>query len=430
MLNRKYTILAGAVLAASPLVGKAVTMSFTYDANDISFAASATPGSGVGTFNSVTDTMTVTPGTIIDIGVDVDVTNNPNSPNAYQGVYDSTAGAHHDLQPANLGIAAFGIGFATSSQSVAPFDAGQDAGNITVNSNFSQAIGQGSLDPSNNILIGSISGGNGVSTAVVSTAAGVAPLSYGAGSPAELFNSVQIDAGVAGTATITATGIADNNFSYVAYNSGGTSSSSKPVYKAVAMGATDTLNQLPALTVIVGGAPVGHPIVSLTSAQPTAYGSEVGTLTLTGKGNGSYNVATLAVNPAQTTGYVGVSGFSPATDQEVYALKLGGSASTFGDAAIVTAINASLPVGVTASLVAGSAYASDFPGYDILLSTPTTSTVSSPDFLGFDFSQDSTQSGITVTGVAAVPEPATAAGIVLGAAGLLLGRRRNKLVVA
>jgi hypothetical protein len=49
----------------------------------------------------------------------------------------------------------------------------------------------------------------------------------------------------------------------------------------------------------------------------------------------------------------------------------------------------------------------------------------SPEFLGVDFSSDSTTTGVTVTDVAAVPEPASAAGILLGAAGLLLGRRKR-----
>jgi len=176
--------------------------------------------------------------------------------------------------------------------------------------------------------------------------------------------------------------------------------------------------------------PTPQPIISLLSTAPTTYGSEAGTLTVTGKGNGSYNPTFLTISPADTTGYVGVSGFSPATDQEVYALKLGSNGG-FTDSQIAAAINSNGAVGgLTASTVAGSAYAADFPGYDILLTGTNPSTVSSPDFLAFDFSQDTAQPGITVSAVAAVPEPATAAGIVLGTAGLLLGRRRNKLVVA
>jgi len=86
---------------------------------------------------------------------------------------------------------------------------------------------------------------------------------------------------------------------------------------------------------------------------------------------------------------------------------------------------------VVASAVTG-VYTTLFPGYEVLLTESP--GVSSSSELEFDFSstgeQDSAVPGLVLTGVAAVPEPATAAGVVMGAAGLLLGRRKNRLTVA
>lgn len=186
------------------------------------------------------------------------------------------------------------------------------------------------------------------------------------------------------------------------------------------------------LAFTVGPVAAGQPVISLTSSAPTAYGANLGTLTLVGH-NGSYNRPSVSFTPT-ATGFVAVNGFNPPGDQEIYALKL---ATNDGqtDASIATAMNALFatngnPGGFTASAVATSNFAGLFSGYDILLTGPATSTVASPDFLGFDFTQDTTQPGITVSGIAAVPEPATAAGVILGAAGLLLGRRKSRIAVA
>ena len=82
-----------------------------------------------------------------------------------------------------------------------------------------------------------------------------------------------------------------------------------------------------------------------------------------------------------------------------------------------------------ATTVLGSAYAGLFPGYDILIPE----TLIGDPYFAFDFSSTASDgtdpnSGslgtVTVTSIASVPEPATAAGIVLGAGCLLLGRRQ------
>ena len=96
--------------------------------------------------------------------------------------------------------------------------------------------------------------------------------------------------------------------------------------------------------------------------------------------------------------------------------------------AVVSDINAS-ESGVTASLVTGI-YTKLFPGYDVLLTATTPAVTGTTDYLGIDFSatgdQDPATQGFTVGAIAAVPEPATLAGVVLGASGLLLKRRKNR----
>jgi hypothetical protein len=154
--------------------------------------------------------------------------------------------------------------------------------------------------------------------------------------------------------------------------------------------------------------------------------------------HGSYLPAyTGLISPAQTTGYAAATGFSPLTDTEVYALQFNVSTGTPTAAQIADVISDINAAGnssnVSASAITG-AYASLFPGYDVLLTstagfTPGAGGVAD---LGIDFSQDTDQAtpGLVVTEVAAVPEPATAAGAVLGAAGLLLGRRKKQAATA
>jgi hypothetical protein len=128
----------------------------------------------------------------------------------------------------------------------------------------------------------------------------------------------------------------------------------------------------------------------------------------------------------ESTFFLQASGFSPATDQETYALniKVGGTDPTLAqDQAIVNDIIVA-GYGVTASSVTGQ-FASLFPGYDILLTG--TPGFTAPAYLGINFANDINTPGVVVTDVAAVPEPASAAGMLLGAAGLLLGRRKRNV---
>jgi hypothetical protein len=444
MLNRKNAILAGAVLAAIPMVGKAATITFQYSPNDITVNGVITALGGT----TSAPTLTVPLGAVIDIGAQVVVTSNSNP--ASGDAYDTTAG-HSGFQPVNLGLSAFGFGFNTSNSTVAAFD-GQDDGSAstgeTINTNeFKNASGTGLINAAGNISQPSVSGGLTVASVSATTAANGALLGFGAnGTPGELFSNLQIDAGSAnGSATITSLNALASN-AYAAYNSGGTTSAAKPVYKSVTTTGADVVNNLPTLTIIVGSAITGsttHPIISLISSSSTpasGYGNGDGTITMTGKGNGSYNVSIPSGFTAATTGGIDVKGFNPTSDTEVYALKLTTNGGALTGAQISTVIadingtgtNTTAAAGVTASNVSGSAFSSIFAGYQILLTS--TAGITDDAELNFDFSSagdtDSSVPGLVLTGVAAVPEPATAAGVVLGAAGLLLGRRRNRLTVA
>jgi hypothetical protein len=282
-------------------------------------------------------------------------------------------------------------------------------------------------------------------------------MSYGGGSAAELYNGLKIKAnGSTGTTTnFTVTNNA-SAFQYVVVQTPGHSVSGSPVaatYKNQTFnGASDSFGAMPQLKIIVG-TPITatssstHSIISLTAGiTPAAgYTPADGAIVMSGLGNGSYNVSPATGFTTATTGSVAVAGFNPTTDTEIYALKLsqGGTPIATSNTTLLSAIASDInggngnnvSSGVTASLVTG-VFSSLFPGYDILLtSNGFTAGAGGTAELGFDFStgggeQNAADDGITVTGVAAVPEPATAAGIVLGTAGLLLGRRRNKRVVA
>jgi hypothetical protein len=193
-----------------------------------------------------------------------------------------------------------------------------------------------------------------------------------------------------------------------------------PSYGSRPVGVGDTVTYLPALTIIDGSA--GHSIIALTAASagtPTLYGTSKGTLTVTGNG-GNYTPQFLPVSPAAVTGYVEGKGFSPATDNEIYGLDVTNLGTTA--AVLATEINTSYGSTIATTTYPGPGANPLGGAYNIFLdfSTPP----SGDNFLGFDFTQDpdALNQGATVASVALVPEPASI-GLLMGASGLLLGRR-------
>lgn len=182
------------------------------------------------------------------------------------------------------------------------------------------------------------------------------------------------------------------------------------------------------ISLVTSGAPTGTP--------PNGYGSAPAGPTL------DVHTGTAAFDTfpgvGLTTGYVGVTGENPSSTTELYALDLdlNGAPISPTDTADLNKIIADIDASnsnVSASLLTSSPYAGAFPpGYDLLI---TVTGGSASPFFAWDFSNsgadttdpDTSVGNVTVTGIAAVPEPASAVGIFLGASGLLLGRRKNRM---
>jgi hypothetical protein len=173
-----------------------------------------------------------------------------------------------------------------------------------------------------------------------------------------------------------------------------------------------------------------HSIISLTSTAPTGYGNSLTTIALThGPGGAVVPGYDFLSSTTTATAVQPVTGFVATDVPQEFALALlvGGATPTSAQLAqIISDINsASSTDGVVASLVpanfAGVFKASQ--GFDVMLTSTTSDTTPN---LGFDFSAETTVASVTVSAVAAVPEPATAVGLLVGAGSLLLGRRKNR----
>ena len=191
----------------------------------------------------------------------------------------------------------------------------------------------------------------------------------------------------------------------------------------------------------------GHPVISLTAASGgdvTGYTPTVGsTLVVTGSA-GHYTYASTTFTGV-TTGTVEAKTFSPTTDEEIYALDVKNGTGQASDVATIVgdintggtdtagAVPASVGVVASTTAPAGTAFGSQ---YNLFLTFAAPATGSGDNLLGFDLSQDlisaggNVANGDVVSAVAVVPEPASAAFILVGASGMLLGRKRKNLPVA
>jgi len=462
MLNRKNAIImAAAALGAIPAISNAAaTFVLTLDPTTFAYgsatassstytALTSTPNSAGAYYNPATETVFIPVGDSFVYG------------------YDGTMAGTDATADTVTGIGAFGFGLNNSTPSIAVPDGGSTTATTATK------ILNGTNKPVYNSVFNS---GNGYAPGTVIHAdnkgGGVSGGAIGIGlsNPTNiattitsglLVSNIQVDtSGAAGTTDkLTPTPTGASSFASYYYLTGTASAGFGSGEFATAN--TDSVTYTAAaLTIdIVGGttttSPTHHPIVSLTNAAAGSmgnYGSQIGKpIVITGS-NGSYvfgyTGTTLTdapgTDPGLTTGFTAVSAFNPLTDTEVYALKLNNAAGAISPTSTLIATivsdfnngtgNGTAASNVSAGAVAGSAYASLFPGYDILLTSTTGFSAGAGGVadLGIDFSQDTdaATAGLTVTEVAAVPEPATAAGIVLGAAGLLLGRRKKQIATA
>jgi len=445
MRSYSKSLIVAAALAAVPAAANAVVVTYSIDPNDFFMSAlragpyvpvPAVDITGNGAATTVTLPVTDA-GFFVKFGVDAQLSN-------------LTSGTASSSNPAT-GLAQFSFGATDANPSIAIITAGKNSNasgatlaSPVINAIFSSATNNGQSD------------GNGGILNPAATTTGINPataanknFNVGTSGPQELASSIEIANLQTGSAKFTITPYLAGT-QYVTVKPGSTAGTSSAQYGANTLSGTDSAAAAPTLTLVVGGTVTTGPTHSIISLTPgttvvPGYTPADGTIAMTGKGFGSYNVTTAANFTTATTGSVLVSGFNPSTDKEIYALKLSqnGTAISPTNSTLLSAIAADInggngnlpPTGVSASLISG-VFANLFPGYDLLLTSTgvTPADLGGNAVLGFDFSSagegNAADAGITVTGVAAVPEPATAAGVVIGAAGLLLGRRKRALAAA
>jgi len=460
MRNRKsYATLAAATLAAAPLAGKAATITFSYEPT-VTYGTNAAITLGTGTATITGNGVTIPAGDFFKFNVDVLVTGNPNS--EASGPYNAVV-----PQPANLGLTGFGFDITDSAPTnVVPRAVGGNAVvTVTGNGNAYDISAKGAANTSTGEVgtsLAPLSGGFLAGNAAASNPATLYRITLGAGTAQPIFTGLVYQALTGSKAIITPT-LTSGSVAYAIVGSAGTSST-PPTYLGHQATGADVINALPALTVNGGGVTTTptHNIINLTSATQAGgnYGVQLtsgaganqatfapntpvaGTINVTKGGANSYTpgfangVSGATAGTGAITDFTAISGFA-AGDQEIYALKLlvGSSAPTTTQInSIVADIggqSATDGVSTVASLLGSPSglagqIASLFPGYDLMLTvSPGTTT----PFLGFDFSQETNVAGVVVTNIAAVPEPASAAILLIGSS-LLLGRRKRNALMA
>jgi hypothetical protein len=467
--KNKSLLLAGAVLAAVPAVSSAaITLTVSLDLTTLKYGTAGTASSGWTALPEATSA----PANGVYFNTTTDTAYIPAGDGVVYGLDGSISGSN--TTGTAIGLASWGFGLSNSKSSVAAPSGGttnataifNGTNTPTYNAAYVGAEWTAGSPKSNgsggdNILT---DGNIGASWATPgSTPAGYIPV--GATSTL-LVSNLEIDitsgaTAASGTAAIGLTNYTSGNLyraNYAFYSNPGGSPAN--ISDTVLSSATDTVSLTGAVLNVGVATPSGssssssstsstsaHPIVTLANGSLAggSYGSQLGaTLNMVGT-HGSYLPAfTGLIQPPAATGFALAQNFNPVTDTEVYALQLnysGGVVSPSNTtliAAIISDINNGTGNGTAASNVSAStitgAYASLFPSYDILLTSTGGFNAGTGGVaaLGIDFSQDTDAAtpGLVVTEVAAVPEPTTAAVAVVGAAGLLLGRRKKQMATA
>lgn len=297
MRNKKFAILAGAVLTAMPVVASAAPLvTFTFNSSDVLFSTSAN-----GTFTSSlagcsytagTNTVTLPAGDFFEIGMQGAVSGN-----------------------SSLGLAAYQVGFTPSSTNVQMYNNGTNLTTATIEDSSNSSAPFANANDQQSAINGSGatgSGNNNLGTAITLTATStLTQASYAASSAAELFNKLEFStSATAGNYTVATSVNGGLNQVAVTRSGGG--------YKNSSTGVTASY---PTLNVDTTSALSTHPIISLTSSAPSGYGTSQGALDVTGS-NGSYIASTVAVSPSTGLGYVTESGAFSANDSQTYGLDI------------------------------------------------------------------------------------------------------------
>jgi hypothetical protein len=204
-------------------------------------------------------------------------------------------------------------------------------------------------------------------------------------------------------------------------------------YAPTSFGANDAIGILPPLVIEVGEIfNEIRPIISFTAAANALYGPSLGTLTVTG-GSGSYSVASMTPLEATVAGTIEAKTFSPASDEEIFALEVlvnGNHATPSQLAVLENAINSG-DTGYGIPTSSGITPTTNAPVPDPFDPTVTYNLFLegsgfSDAFLGFDFTRDPNLTGYSVFRIAVVPEPMTLGLMAFGALGIMTRRHRPK----
>jgi len=480
---------AYAAITITPYYGSSSSASAPFGQTNPNGVFIATNESGSGaTLESVNSsgsptTLTMAVGDYLFLACDVVVTGNTN---AAAGKKTGNATNKDIAQPSYLGLSSLGIQVVSSDSSATmlqPYPTGTPDGSwIESSASINDANGSGWGDNSgfttkNNSAGGAVpvwtgegykgdaetgqgsvglndpmGGGNVFVSTMATTANTPALVSFASpnnttsyANATEDFDSLALGAVGKGVVSLTPQ-IVQADTSYWSNTTVGTSTS-QSVYGAPHT--TQSMIQPLAVLVIdiTQAAPSAQAILSLslsTDVAPTTYGSNEGTLHVTGA-HSNYLPGEIQVTPAATS-YLTITGFNPETDEELYAFDVLVNGTEATTSQINVLINAIDGDGIAPASAGVAAIAGTWAGLELAGPNPFPAGSSSPwnlyvdmgnavdigsgtaTYLGWDVSnQDSNLVGYTIEQVGVVPEPMSLGLLAVGGVGLMARRSRRKI---